>query len=94
MRLLKPEMDEIKEKTGGDVAKSQQENMKLYKKAGVNPFGGCIPVLLQLPILFAMFQFFPSAFELRQKSFLYRQAIQFRFFSITLRQILRLFINE
>jgi YidC/Oxa1 family membrane protein insertase len=73
MRLLKPEMDEIKEKTGGDVAKSQQENMKLYKKAGVNPFGGCIPVLLQLPILFAMFQFFPSAFELRQKSFLWAE---------------------
>jgi YidC/Oxa1 family membrane protein insertase len=50
MRLLKPEMDEIKEKTGGDMTKAQQENMKLYKKAGVNPFGGCIPVLLQLPI--------------------------------------------
>lgn len=73
MRLLKPEMDEIKEKTGGDMTKAQQENMKLYKKAGVNPFGGCIPVLLQLPILFAMFQFFPSAFELRQKSFLWAE---------------------
>jgi YidC/Oxa1 family membrane protein insertase len=73
MRLLKPEMDEIKEKTGGDMTKAQQENMKLYKKAGVNPFGGCIPVLLQLPILFAMFQFFPSAFELRQQSFLWAE---------------------
>ena len=73
MRLLKPEMDEIKEKTGDDMAKIQQENMKLYKKAGVNPFGGCIPVLLQLPILFAMFQFFPSAFELRQQSFLWAE---------------------
>jgi len=73
MRLLKPEMDDIKEITGGDMTKAQQENMKLYKKAGVNPFGGCIPVLLQLPILFAMFQFFPSAFELRQQSFLWAE---------------------
>ncbi len=73
MRLLKPEMDDIKEKTGGDMTKAQQENMKLYKKAGVNPFGGCIPVLLQLPILFAMFQFFPSAFELRQQGFLWAE---------------------
>lgn len=73
MRLLKPELDEIKEKYDGDMTKMQPENMKLYKKAGVNPFGGCIPVLLQLPILFAMFQFFPSAFELRQQSFLWAE---------------------
>lgn len=73
MRLLKPELDEIKEKFDGDMTKMQPENMKLYKKAGVNPFGGCIPVLLQLPILFAMFQFFPSAFELRQQSFLWAE---------------------
>lgn len=71
MRLMKPEMDELKEKYGNDMARLQQENMKLYRKAGVNPFGGCIPMLLQLPILFAMFQFFPSAFELRGQSFLW-----------------------
>ncbi|MFN6082259.1 MAG: membrane protein insertase YidC, partial [Bacteroidota bacterium] len=63
MRALKPELDEIKAKIGDDMGKLQQENMKLYRKAGVNPLGGCVPVLLQLPILFALFQFFPSAFE-------------------------------
>lgn len=71
MRVLKPEMDEIKVKYGDDMAKMQQENMKLYRKAGVNPMGGCLPVLLQMPILIAMFQFFPSAFDLRQKAFLW-----------------------
>lgn len=71
MRVLKPELDEIKEKFGDDMQKTQQENMKLYRKVGVNPLGGCVPMLLQLPILFAMFQFFPSAFELRQQSFLW-----------------------
>lgn len=71
MRVLKPEIDEIKVKYGDDMAKMQQENMKLYRKAGVNPMGGCLPVLLQMPILIAMFQFFPSAFELRQKAFLW-----------------------
>jgi YidC/Oxa1 family membrane protein insertase len=71
MRVLKPEMDEIKVKYGNDLGKMQQENMKLYRKAGVNPMGGCLPVLLQMPILIAMFQFFPSAFELRQKAFLW-----------------------
>ena len=71
MRILKPEIDEIKEKYGNDMTRIQQENMKLYRKAGVNPLGGCVPMLLQLPILFAMFQFFPSAFELRQQSFLW-----------------------
>jgi YidC/Oxa1 family membrane protein insertase len=73
MRVLKPEMDEIKEKFGDDLGRVQQENMKLYRKAGVNPLGGCVPVLLQLPILFALFQFFPSAFELRQQSFLWAE---------------------
>ncbi len=73
MRVLKPEIDEIKEKFNGDMTKIQQENMKLYRKAGVNPLGGCIPVLLQLPILVAMFQFFPSAFELRQQAFLWAE---------------------
>jgi len=71
MRILKPEIDEIKEKYGNDMTKTQQENMKLYRKAGVNPMGGCVPVLLQMPILIAMFQFFPSAFDLRQKAFLW-----------------------
>ncbi len=71
MRILKPELDAIKEKYGSDMQKTQQENMTMYRKAGVNPLSGCIPVLLQMPILFAMFQFFPNAFELRQKSFLW-----------------------
>ncbi len=71
MRILKPEIDAIKEKHGNDMTKTQQENMALYKKAGVSPLSGCVPMLLQLPILFAMFQFFPVAFELRQKSFLW-----------------------
>jgi YidC/Oxa1 family membrane protein insertase len=71
MRILKPELDEIKAKFGDDMQKVQQENMKMYRKAGVNPLGGCVPVLLQMPILIAMFQFFPSAFELRQQAFLW-----------------------
>ncbi|MDP1727758.1 MAG: membrane protein insertase YidC [Bacteroidota bacterium] len=71
MRVLKPEIDEVKAKYGNDMAKVQQENMKIYRKAGVNPMGGCLPVLLQMPILIAMFQFFPSAFELRQQAFLW-----------------------
>lgn len=71
MRLLKPELDILKEKTGGDASKMQQEQMKLYKKAGVSPLGGCLPQLVQMPILFSMFYFFPAAIELRQKSFLH-----------------------
>lgn len=73
MRLLKPELDEIKEKTGGDMQKMQQEQLKLYRKAGVNPFGGCLPQLIQLPILIAMFRFFPAAIELRQQPFLWAE---------------------
>lgn len=69
MRVLKPELDEIKEKYGDDMGRIQQENMKIYRQAGVNPLGGCLPILLQMPILVAMFQFFPSAFELRQQAF-------------------------
>lgn len=68
MRLLKPELDEIKERTGDDMQKAQQEQMKLYKQAGVSPLGGCLPQLIQMPILFAMFRFFPSSIELRQES--------------------------
>ncbi len=71
MRILKPEIDEIKEKHGSDMTKVQQENMKLYKRAGVSPMGGCLPMLLQLPILLAMFNFFPASYELRQKAFLW-----------------------
>ena len=72
MRILKPEMDEIKAKVGDDNATLlQQEYLKLYKKAGVNPLGGCLPMLLQLPIIMAFFFFFPNLFELRQESFLW-----------------------
>lgn len=71
MRILKPEIDEIKEKYGTDMTRIQQENMKLYKRAGVSPLGGCFPMLLQLPILLAMFNFFPASIELRQKAFLW-----------------------
>ncbi|MCC6721851.1 MAG: membrane protein insertase YidC [Bacteroidia bacterium] len=71
MRILKPEIDEIKEKYGNELTKIQQENMKLYKRAGVSPFGGCLPMLIQLPILLAMFNFFPASIELRQKAFLW-----------------------
>ncbi len=71
MKVLQPEMAEINEKFKDDAMKKQQEIMGLYKKAGVNPLGGCIPGLLQMPILIAMFRFFPSSIELRQESFLW-----------------------
>ncbi len=72
MKVLKPEMEEIKAKVGDDNATLlQQEYLKLYKKAGVNPLGGCLPMLLQLPIIMAFFFFFPNLFELRQESFLW-----------------------
>ncbi len=71
MKVLKPEVDAIKEKAGDDTAKVQQETMKLYQQFGVSPLSGCVPTLLTLPILFAMFQFFPNAIELRQQSFLW-----------------------
>ncbi|WP_421943887.1 membrane protein insertase YidC [Pedobacter sp.] len=72
MRVLKPEMDEIKEKVGEDnPTLVQQEYLKLYKKAGVNPLGGCLPMVLQLPLVMAFFFFFPNLFELRQESFLW-----------------------
>ncbi|MBJ10014.1 MAG: membrane protein insertase YidC [Flavobacteriales bacterium] len=72
MKVLKPEMDKIQEKhKEKDPMKAQQEVMALYKKTGVNPLGGCLPMLLQMPILFAMFRFFPASIELRQKSFLW-----------------------
>jgi YidC/Oxa1 family membrane protein insertase len=71
MKVLKPEIDSLKEKVGGDMQKMQTEQMALYQKVGVNPLSGCIPVLLQMPILFAMFFFFPNSIELRQESFLW-----------------------
>lgn len=72
MKVLKPEIDKITEKhKDKDPMKAQQATMALYKKAGVNPLGGCIPMLLQMPILFALFRFFPASIELRQKSFLW-----------------------
>ncbi|HOI47705.1 MAG TPA: membrane protein insertase YidC [Prolixibacteraceae bacterium] len=72
MRVLKPEIDEINAKFGNEKAvEKQQAVMALYKKAGVNPMGGCLPMLLQFPILIAMFFFFPTSIELRQESFLW-----------------------
>tara|TARA_B100001059_G_scaffold57962_1_gene53239 strand:- start:11424 stop:13229 length:1806 start_codon:yes stop_codon:yes gene_type:complete len=72
MKVLKPEIDKINEKhKDKDPMKAQQATMALYKKAGVNPLGGCVPMLLQMPILFALFRFFPASIELRQKSFLW-----------------------
>jgi YidC/Oxa1 family membrane protein insertase len=69
MRVLKPEIDELKAKYGDDQAKFGQEQMKLFKQAGVSPLGGCLPLLLQLPILAAMYTFFPQSIELRQQHF-------------------------
>ncbi len=73
MRVLKPEIDEISKKfpKKEDSMKKQQATMAMYKKVGVSPMGGCIPMLIQMPILFAMFKFFPTSFELRQKAFLW-----------------------
>lgn len=71
MRLLKPDLEELKEKYGKDMAKLQTEQMALYRKAGASPFGGCLPNLLQLPILLAMYNFFPSSIQLRQENFLW-----------------------
>jgi YidC/Oxa1 family membrane protein insertase len=72
MRVLKPEIDELNKKfENDDPMKKQQALMGLYKEAGVNPLGGCLPLLLQLPILLALFNFFPNAIELRQQSFLW-----------------------
>jgi YidC/Oxa1 family membrane protein insertase len=71
IKVLAPEIKEINDKAGDDPMKKQQETMALYRKAGVNPLGGCIPGLLQLPILIAMFNFFPTSIELRQQKFLW-----------------------
>ncbi|MEZ5010233.1 MAG: membrane protein insertase YidC [Bacteroidales bacterium] len=73
MKVFKPLVDEIGKKfpKKEDALKKQQATMDLYKKAGVSPMGGCLPMALQMPILFAMFRFFPSSIELRQESFLW-----------------------
>ena len=72
MKVLKPEIDKLSEKNKSkDPMKVQQETMSLYRKAGVNPMGGCLPMLFQFPILIAMFRFFPASIELRQESFLW-----------------------
>lgn len=72
MRVLKPQVDEISKKYPADKAmEKQQAIMKLYRQAGVNPMGGCLPMLIQMPILIALFYFFPGAIELRQQGFLW-----------------------
>lgn len=73
MRVLKPEIDELNTKYPDkkDAMKKQQAQMELYRKTGVNPMAGCVPMLIQMPILYAMFRFFPSSIELRQESFLW-----------------------
>ncbi len=71
MKILRPELDEINKKFKDNAMKKQQEMMSLYRKAGASPMGGCLPGLLQIPVFYALFMFFPSAFDLRQKSFLW-----------------------
>ena len=73
MRLVKPQIDELAKKypKPEDAMKKQQATMELYTKAGINPMGGCIPMLIQMPILIAMFRFFPASIELREQPFLW-----------------------
>lgn len=71
MKVLRPEITELNEKYKKDPMKKQQETMKLYSAAGVNPMAGCLPAVMQIPVFYALFQFFPSYFDLRQKSFLW-----------------------
>lgn len=75
MKVLKPEIEELNKKfpKKEDAMKKQQAMMTMYRETGVNPFAGCIPMLIQMPILFAMFRLFPSSLELRQKSFLWAE---------------------
>jgi YidC/Oxa1 family membrane protein insertase len=73
MKVLRPEITELNEKYKNDAVKKQQETMKLYNKAGANPLLGCVPALLQLPVFYALFCFFPIAFQLRGKSFLWAE---------------------
>jgi YidC/Oxa1 family membrane protein insertase len=73
LKVIKPELDAIKEKYKDNKLKIQQETMALQSKAGASPLSGCLPALIQLPVFYALFQFFPSAFDLRQKSFLWAE---------------------
>ena len=75
MQVLKPEIDKLNEKypKAEDAMKKQQEQMQLYQRAGISPMGGCLPMLLQFPILWAMFRFFPASIELRQQGFLWAE---------------------
>jgi YidC/Oxa1 family membrane protein insertase len=71
MRILKPDLDKLKAKCGDDQQKYATEQMKIFSEVGVSPFGGCLPMLMQMPILFAMFSFFPSCIDLRHEPFLW-----------------------
>jgi YidC/Oxa1 family membrane protein insertase len=71
MKVLRPEINELNEKYKDNAMKKQQETMKLYSKAGASPMSGCLPALMQMPVFYALFMFFPSAFQLRQKDFLW-----------------------
>jgi len=71
MKILKPELDAVKEKYKDNKMKAQQETMAIQSKAGASPLSGCLPGLMQIPVFYALFQFFPTAFDLRQKSFLW-----------------------
>ena len=71
MKILKPELDAVREKYKDNKLKAQQETMAIQNKAGASPLSGCLPGLIQLPVFYALFMFFPTAFELRQKSFLW-----------------------
>ena len=73
MKILKPEISEISKKYKDNPMKKQKETMALYSKAGASPMSGCLPALLQLPVFYALFMFFPTAIELRQKSFLWAE---------------------
>ena len=73
MKILKPEISEIQAKYKDNKMKAQQETMALYSKAGASPMAGCLPALVQLPVFYALFMFFPTAFDLRQKSFLWAE---------------------
>ncbi|MCW8980534.1 MAG: membrane protein insertase YidC, partial [Altibacter sp.] len=73
MKVLKPELDEIREKYKDNKMKVQQETLKLQNVAGASPLKGCLPALLQIPVFYALFTFFPTAFDLRQKSFLWAE---------------------
>jgi YidC/Oxa1 family membrane protein insertase len=77
MKVLRPEINEINEKHKDDAMKKQQATMKLYGKAGVSPMSGCIPALIQMPIFYSLFMFFPTALALRQKSFLWAEDLSF-----------------